>query len=314
MHNIILDTRGKRQYSVCDFHRIILPYKRNLDINPNHDIFIFNGVPTKGKPGFLSLKNLGFKIVMDVDDSLQMPEGHMLKALFDKGIRNDMKWFMERSDLITTTTKELQKEFSQYNDNVHVVPNGLPFDEDQFTATRDRYSKSPLVWAGSETHRDDLGILPEFGKSLTLCGFRKDSEKVSSDEWTQIKNIIQPSVVYENIRPYDKYMESYDGHQIALAPLVLNKFNNSKSNLKVLEAGAKQIPIICSRTNNYYNDGLRDYVFYADSKREWKDLSEYLIENPDLCAEKGIALGEYVRENYHIDKINDIRRTLIEKL
>lgn len=177
MPNIILDTRDGNNYSVCDFHRIILPYKRDFTIKPQHDIFVFNGVPTRGKPGFLALKQLGFKMVMDLDDSLHIPQGHMLEDLFDTRIRDDLKWFLERSDLVTTTTPALQKELSEYNDNVHIVPNGLPYDEWQFTITRDRYSKSPLVWAGSETHKHDLAILPHLGKMLTLCAASVETKK-----------------------------------------------------------------------------------------------------------------------------------------
>lgn len=59
MPNIILDTRGNEKYSVCDFHRIILPYKRKLTINPKHNIFVFNGVPTRGSQVSWLLNNLG---------------------------------------------------------------------------------------------------------------------------------------------------------------------------------------------------------------------------------------------------------------
>lgn len=314
MPNIILDTRGNEKYSVCDFHRIILPYKRKLTINPKHNIFVFNGVPTRGKPGFLALKQLGFKLVMDLDDSLIIPEGHMLEGLFENQIRDDLKWFLERSDLVTTTTPALKVELSQYNDNVHIVPNGLPFDEGQFVLTKDRYSKSPLVWAGSETHKHDLAILPDFGKDLTLCGFRRDHEELSSAQWLQIKEDIQPGCVYEGIRPYECYMEAYDGHQISIAPLVNNHFNNAKSNLKILEAGAKGLPLVCSPRENYYTEEFKDLIFFADSVKEWKDIVEYLIESPDVCIEKGLALAKYVRDNYNIDDLNETRKLLIEDL
>jgi len=314
MPNIILDTRDGGKYSVCDFHRVVLPYKRRLIINPQHNIFVFNGVPTRGKPGFLALQKLGFKMVMDLDDSLHIPVGHMLEDLFDTRIRDDLKWFLERSDLVTTTTPALQQELSQYNDNVHIVPNGLPFDEDQFTISRDRYSKSPLVWAGSETHKHDLAILPPLGKALTLCGFRRDTEELSSLQWTEIREDIQPNCIYEGIRPYGTYMESYDGHQVSIAPLVDNSFNNAKSNLKILEAGAKGLPLICSPRENYFTDEFKDLVFFADSLAEWKDLVEYLVESPDICVEHGMALAKYVREHYHIDVLNETRRLLIERL
>lgn len=312
--SIILDTRGHGQYSVCDFHRIILPYKRPLNIKAKSNIFIFNGVPTRGKQGFMALKQMGFKMVMDLDDSLHIPQGHMLEDLFETRIREELKWFLERADLVTTTTPALQRELSQYNDNVHVVPNGLPYDEGQFIYTHDRYSKSPIVWAGSETHKHDLATLPHFGKQLTLCGFRRDTEQLSSLQWTEIREDIQPDCIYEGIRPYETYMQAYDGHQVVIAPLVDNPFNNAKSNLKILEAGAKGLPLICSPRENYYTEEFKDLLFFADSLSEWKDTVEYLVESPDLCVEKGMALAKYVRQHYNIDALNETRRLLIERL
>lgn len=312
--NIVLDTRHDSRYSVCDFHRVILPYQRPLNINPRHNIYVFHGVPSQGKGGFLALQRLGFKMVMDLDDSLHIPKGHMLEPLFDQVIREDLKWFLERADLVTTTTPALQVELSQYNGNVHIIPNGFPFDQGQYTLTRDRYSKTPVVWAGSETHKADLAMIPEFGRILTLCGFRRDHEEMSSAEWTEIREDVLPGSVYEGIRPFDSYMESYDGHQFAIAPLVDNPFNNAKSNLKILEAGAKGIPIICSPRENYYTEEFKDLVFFADTPRDWRDLVEYLKESPDVCVEKGMELARYVRQRYNIDDLNESRRLLIERL
>lgn len=314
MGQIILDNRNGINYSVCDFHRVVLPYSRQFSSQPKHNVFVFNGVPTKGKEGFLALKNLGFKMVMDLDDSLVIPKGHMLEGIFESGIREHLKWFLEHSDLVTTTTPALQVELSQYNDNVHIIPNGLPYDEGQFVLTRDRYSKTPLVWAGSETHKQDLAILPDFGKDLTICGFRRDSEVLSSREWSLIRENVAPTCVYEGVRPYANYMESYDGHQISLAPLIDNVFNNAKSNLKILEAGAKGLPLICSPRENYHTQEFKDLLFFAETPSEWKDVTEYLLSAPDVCMEKGLALAKYVRTHYHIDVLNERRRLLFEEL
>lgn len=314
MGQIILDNRAGKEYSVCDYHRVMLPYTRQFSAQPSQNVYVFNGVPTKGKQGFIALKSMGFKMVMDLDDSLNIPQGHMLEDIFDAGIREDLQWFLERSDLVTTTTPALQVELSQYNPNVHIIPNGLPFDEDQFTLTRDRYSKSPIVWAGSETHKQDLALLPNFGRDLTICGFRRDSEVLSSQQWTDIREKVAPSCNYEAVRPYESYMESYDGHQVMLAPLTDNLFNNAKSNLKILEAGAKGLPLVCSPRENYFTEEFKDLLFFAESRSEWEDIVNYLIQEPDVGIEKGLALAKYVRKHYHIDVLNERRRLLFEEL
>lgn len=146
-----------------------------------------------------------------------------------------------------------------------------------------------------------------------MC-FRRDSEVLSSREWSLIRENVAPTCVYEGVRPYANYMESYDGHQISLAPLIDNVFNNAKSNLKILEAGAKGLPLICSPRENYHTQEFKDLLFFAETPSEWKDITEYLLSAPDVCMEKGLALAKYVRTHYHIDVLNERRRLLFEEL
>lgn len=201
---------------------------------------------------------------MDLDDSLVVPVGHMLYPLFEAGLREELIWMMRNADVLLTTTPNLAEEFQAYNKNVHVVPNGLPFDEESFTLSEDRYSKTPFVWAGSETHKADLEVLPDLGDKLTICGYKVDaSEPMSKHEWRTIREDICPNAVYEHHRYIDNYMDAYDGHEICLAPLADNKFNTCKSNLKILEAGAKGLPIICSSNDSYMNPLLDPYVVHA---------------------------------------------------
>lgn len=315
MSKILVDDRGSFDKSVCDYHRIHLPYLRGEKFDARSDLYIFNGFPTHGKQGLKNIKSKGFKVVMDLDDSLEIPKHHMLAPVFDSGLREDLIWCLSNSDVIITTTEALAKEFKQYNKNVFIVPNGLPFDEEGFTLTTDRVSKTPFVWAGSETHKHDLKLLPDLADRLTLCGQKTDIvEWLSKREWDTITRRILPNSKYEMHRSLDTYMSAYDGHSVALAPLEDNEFNRAKSNLKVLEAGAKGLPIICSDLDCYQDEGLSQYVLYAKDKTDWENLTEMLYLKPDVAKEIGMGLAEYVRANYNITKMNDIRREIFRNL
>lgn len=298
--------------SGCDYHRIVMPFAGNT-FKPKKDVLVFNRVYSRGSDEVKRLKAQGVKIIVDLDDFYSLNPEHYMAGVFTNHSKTIVE-MIKLADVVTVTTEYLAYKIRHLNRNVVVIRNALPYDEGQFTLTKDRYSKSPLVWAGSETHKHDLAILPDFGKDLTLCGFRRDHEELSSAQWLQIKEDIQPDCVYEGIRPYECYMEAYDGHQISIAPLVNNHFNNAKSNLKILEAGAKGLPLVCSPRENYYTEEFKDLIFFADSVKEWKDIVEYLIESPDVCIEKGLALAKYVRDNYNIDDLNETRRLLIEDL
>lgn len=301
-----------KPHSGCDYHRIVMPFN-NHNLQPKKDVVVFNRIHSKGAEYVLSLKRQGVKIVVDLDDFYQLNPEHYLASLYESNTHAIVA-MVKLADVVIVTTEYLAYKIRHLNRNVVVIRNALPYDEGQFVLTRDRYSKTPLVWAGSETHKQDLAILPDFGKDLTICGFRRDSEVLSSREWSVIRENVAPTCVYEGVRPYANYMESYDGHQISLAPLLDNVFNNAKSNLKILEAGAKGLPLICSPRENYHTQEFKDLLFFAETPSEWKDITEYLLSAPDVCMEKGLALAKYVRTHYHIDVLNERRRLLFEEL
>lgn len=313
MPKILVDDRGNAEFSICDYHRIYLPYLTGDSFTTKSDIYVFNGLPTHGREGIIKLREAGFKIVMDLDDSLDLPIDHVLWPVFNSGIRAELIWCLQNSDVVLTTTSRLAEELSQYNKNVFVVPNGLPFDEKGFTLSEDKKSKSYFVWAGSETHKNDLRELPDLGDRLTVCGYKTDaSEPVAKREWMDISQNILPYAKYEHHRSLESYMQSYDGHAVSLAPLEDSNFNRSKSNLKILEAGAKGLPIICSKVDCYDDETLSDYLLYAKDIMQWEDMTSMLYTAPDFAEELGKGLAEHVRKHYTIKQMNDIRREIFK--
>ena len=298
--------------SGCDYHRIVLPFGETK-ISPKSNVVVFNRIHSKGAEHILALKRQGIKVVVDLDDFYQLNPEHYLASLYESNTHSIVA-MVKLADAVIVTTEYLAYKVRHLTRNVVVIRNALPFDSGQFTLSNDRTSDTPIVWAGSETHKQDLAILPNFGKDLTLCGFRQDSEVLSSQEWSIIREDIAPGCIYEGVRPYMSYMESYDGHQISLAPLTNNVFNNAKSNLKILEAGAKGLPLVCSPRENYHTEEFKDLLFFAETHSEWVDITEYLLSAPDVCMEKGLALAKYVRTHYHIDVLNERRRLLFEEL
>jgi glycosyltransferase involved in cell wall biosynthesis len=91
----------------------------------------------------------------------------------------------------------------------------------------------------------------------------------------------------------------------ALAPLCNDKFSLCKSNLKVLEAGAFSLPIICSNAKPYME--FIDKGLVLTPKGDWDGCIRGLIDNPKKGIELGKRLNEYVRENYDIKIVNKKR-------
>lgn len=291
----------------CDFHRIVVPLNYG-NLKSTKDVLLFNRNSTLGRFEVEKMKSQGYKIVVDVDDFWHLPETHYLYNDLNKYMSSEIPAYIRLADVVTASTPELAYQVSKLNKNVVVIPNGLPFDQGQFTKSVDTSSGSDLVYVAGASHKNDSRMMGEgaFGNALTLAGY-----EAKHPEWKKIKEYF-PKALYKNPKPAENYMSLYDGHKIAVAPLVEDSFNICKSNLKVLEAGAKGLPIICSPTLPYLNLVDKGVVLFAESPSDWTYLHDKLIKDPVFyqdCAEK---LASHVREHYNIDKFNKLRQQVFD--
>lgn len=305
-NKLILDVRTNTS---CDYHRIVLPFSHISTINPKVPVFMFNRVTSYDVDFLFKLKQEGVKIVMDIDDHYQLDPGHYLHSTF---LRNGMMQLLinnlKMADVVTTTTPLLASKIRHLNPNIVVIPNALPYDEDQFVLSPEKESGTPIVWCGGASHYNDMKEIQglPFSDKMTFVGYNEQNT-----EWKKIR-IDHPEVHYEREIKLPFYMRGYNGHQFAVAPLVDSVFNSCKSNLKVLEAGAKGIPIICSRVEPYYNSVDKEVVVFADNKTEWHSQISKLLTYSQLREDRGTALAEHVRLHYNLKDANELRRQVIE--
>lgn len=114
----------------------------------------------------------------------------------------------------------------------------------------------------------------------------------------------------------NNYATLYDELDICLVPLSGNGlFNQYKSELKLIEAGAKGKMCIVSRVKPYtlIPD---EYVHFVDSSDMigWYKAIKYCIDNPEYVKEKALALKEHIKDNYNLDKENEKRFNLIKAI
>jgi processive 1,2-diacylglycerol beta-glucosyltransferase len=103
-------------------------------------------------------------------------------------------------------------------------------------------------------------------------------------------------------------MNFYLEADMLLVPLLDNKFNRLKSNLKALEAGAKNIPILTYKRAPY--DDIPT-IFEVDN---WERDIKRMAFSKQMREDFGNRNGEYVREHYDIFKINTQRFAIYSKL
>lgn len=99
---------------------------------------------------------------------------------------------------------------------------------------------------------------------------------------------------------WEKHLENIAGVDINIAPLEIgNPFCESKSELKLIEAGIVGVPTVAAATQTF-QEAIEDGVdgFVAGDDEEWKEKLEKLILDSDLRKSMGQKAREKVLKNY----------------
>lgn len=309
--NLLIEMRPT---SGCFYHRIGQPLEAFGEDLPKakNTVIWFSRLSAIPIEKLREYKLAGVKIIMDEDDHFILSANHILKDTYrQQNMPERFKALLDLADIVTVTNSYLASQLQPYaNGEVVVVPNALRFDEDQFTLSEDTESGTPLCYVGGNTHLHDLELIRKAVplNELTIGGVNKDCQV-----WKEVTKRFA-SVSTKPQATLDSYMSLYEGHRVALAPLEKNNFNVCKSNLKVLEAGAKGLAIVTSKVHPYLNDLDKDVVLYGNSENSWRSVVTKLLKDDEYRKDKGLQLAEHVRKHYDMKEANEIRRQIIESL
>jgi len=118
-------------------------------------------------------------------------------------------------------------------------------------------------------------------------------------------------------KPIFLYGTMYNEADVALAPLKSFRFNAVKSQLKVIEAGIHQMPVIASNFGPYtldVIDGKNGFLIDEGDKKGWYDKMKYFADNPNAVKEMGMALNELVLEKYTLEVVNKKRAEFLKSI
>jgi glycosyltransferase involved in cell wall biosynthesis len=264
----------------------------------------------------------GFKLVVDIDDYWYLDPWHIL---YGKYPTQKVREHLRAADMVICSNELLANEMYFLNKNYVVIPNALPYGEDQFTDVKTESEKVRFVYAGSVTHEKDISILKNpmkrvAGDSMVknnstfiLCGYSED--KQVAEPWGRMINDYMCGFKVDGyIRgalPVDQYMNFYNEADACLVPLVDSKFNSMKSNLKVLEAATKNAPVICSNVKPYSEC---KHIIRVNNQADWFNNIKKVIKDAIYRQEMGLANGEWCRENFNLVKVNNLRKQVFESL
>ena len=312
--------------SGCGYHRVMLPlafmndikgYVTNYiteDKTDDWDILLYNRICQYDINWNKTKELLGCQVVMDIDDHWQLPVNHLYYNTY-QDIAERIERNLMQADLVTVTNSNLLNKVKQFNDNVIVMPNALPYGLNQFNDTRVKSDKVRLFWCGSISHDNDIKILKEPLKRLQgrkdiqmVMGGYNDSDAYTKSIWDKMFSMFTgnlPSIKLHSASP-TQYMDMYNFADIVLIPLEDSEWHACKSNLKILEAAAKRLPVICSNVAPYNMD-VDAPVLWVNNQKDWFRYINLLTNNPSLRENLGNELYAWASKRYNFQEINQQR-------
>lgn len=269
----------------------------------------------------------------DTDDLLtQLYEGHRLEGVYKDGLSELTKFVYYNSDIVTVTQRKFQVRIREYCRGVlAVVKNAIDYNlpcwnSPKVSVPGNRFSR--VGWAGGIHHEEDV---KEFAGVPSLVNQRVGKEKVrwdfygkpppndnkddawQQDVWKNYEKIIMMGLkggrnyTINYAMPTDQYGYMFANMDMAIAPLQMNEFNDSKSEIKVAEAGRYKIPLICSNVGCYdetVRNGKTGFLIPADAPpMEWVNTLSRVIKDKDLRLEMGNNLHKVTEEHFDLNKV-----------
>lgn len=273
----------------------------------------------------------GQKIIFELDDNISaLPTTNPNAKEYGSGkpATKTMLEFMRLADRCIVSTPELAEEYRKYNPHISICYNAIA--DQQFhriapveiRGTPKREGEIRIGYAGSTTHQGDFAVMmsalvkimqanPEvrmvfIGHDMRLmmpesvirrCEFAGSTASPENLTGEQLGD----HSMLSSVKYYDLIKAS--DLDIQIAPLANLTFNRSKSYLKVMEAGAMGIPIVCSRFGPYrqYQDEAPEGIPVVAScvdVREWRSTLEYLIGSALFRRQIAQANLKYVQRHH----------------
>jgi len=235
-------------------------------------------------------------MVCGQDDIVYMlPESHPMKGEWPTNLRRKVKEQFQCSDRLIVANEALAKEFETMADDIVVVPNYLEnIRWDSLLLPENNRSKKLRVgWAGGHQHVSDLQFILPIVEAL-----HKEVDWVFMglclEELEPFVKEIHKGVTFD-LYPQKLAELNLD---LAIAPLMHNKFNECKTNLRLLEYGVLGWPVVCSDVLPYQNAPV---TRVANNTQHWIKTIRGKINEPDALVLEGEILKKWVLDNYMLD-------------
>jgi len=293
-------------------------------------------------------KEFGKFVHYDTDDLLtDLYKGHRLYNTYkERNLEEITKFIYSHADLVTVTQTKFADRIKQFCGGVlAIVKNSIDYTLPCWNVPKTSPPRKNIIrigWAGGIHHEEDVKefravpqlVNSKVGKEKVHWGFygapmetRDENgnlkEEWQHDVWKNYRKILTSGFkgqqnwnIYNALSP-DTYGGIYSNFDISIAPLQMNSFNDSKSEIKVAECGRYKVPLIASDVGCYnetIKNGITGYLISPSAPpSEWVKVLSKCIKNPAHVKEMGENLHKITEKYFDLNKVVKHRLELYEQ-
>jgi len=308
------------------------------------DVVVVSNISNFGGPYTIRIigkaKEFGKFVHFDTDDLLtELYDDHRLKQVYEeKGLSQITMHMYTSSDLVTVTQRKFAERIKPYVTRaLAVIKNAIDYNLPCWNAPRKPDSRVVRVgWAGGIHHDPDVR---EFASVTHLVNQKVGNENVWWDFYGHPPNLPKDDWQNDVWRGYRKHLvgamkgrKNWSIHDalpphmygtmfanmdIAIAPLQMNSFNDSKSEIKLAECGRYGVPLVCSNVG-CYDETIKNwengYLIPPKASRiVWTKVLARMVKEHSLRKRMGQNLKTVTDGMFDINKIVHMRLELYEQ-
>ena len=236
------------------------------------------------------------RIVYDFDDSVMYrnskaanPESNTRVKMF--------KNMVNASDYVIAGNEYLQKNTTPFTHNVTIIPSPIDMSLYPLKKYSEKNDNITLGWIGAtgSIHYlekmkpvfEALGKKYEDLRLKIICNVFFDCDNITVEKklWSEQEEVAD--------------IQSFD---IGLMPLMDDPWSHGKCGLKILQCLATGVPVVCSPAGvnkEIVKNGV--HGFWANTREEWIEKLEILINAPDRRERMGMEGRKRVIEHYSLE-------------
>lgn len=307
-----LDTLGNEKIEAILQH--LPPHGGDIDLYPDIDVVVASR--PMWPPLIKAYQDKGAVVIVDQDDDfIAIPRSHVAYRSIGPGNPErslDHRVALTMADLLIVSTDELKQRFVERRyqpaEAITIIPNAWANTNPKWEECPPKPKDTIVIgWGGTITHREDFKIvLP----ALEAVAWPKMDTEIhifgDPEIYKMLRGIHEYAKLFCPMVDYNVYPLVLKSCDIWLAPLVDDHFNRSKSDIKLVEAGAARIPWIASSVPQYKAWGHGGIL--ADSQVAWQEALTLLVKDPLLRE----ALGASGRTHAEARKFDNLIPRWIE--